>query len=53
MTEMGEQAKKNDNAEELDLSFGPRFCNICDHEAEDGYQLDVHHWTEHEDDDQV
>ena len=55
---MEEQAKKNDliedvanNAEDLDLSFGPRFCNMCDQEAEDGYQLDAHIWTEHEDDD--
>ena len=59
ISEMEEQAKKNDfiedvanDAEDLDLSFGPRFCNMCDHEAEDGYQLDAHHWTEHEDDDQ-
>ena len=44
ITEMEEQAKKNDviedianNAEELDLSGGPRICNICDHDAEDGY----------------
>ena len=56
---MEEQAKKNDlvedvanNAEDQDLSFGPRFCNMCDQEAEDGYQLDAHIWTEHEDDDQ-
>ena len=41
---MEEQAKKNDvienfanNAEELDLSVELRFCNICDHDAEDGY----------------
>ena len=25
---------------------------MCDHEAEDGYQLDAHIWTQHEDDDQ-
>ena len=34
--------------EELDLSVGPRYCNKCEHEAEDGYQLDAHIWTEHD-----
>ena len=57
ITDMEEQAKKKDiedvanNAEDLDLSFGPRFCQMCDHEAEDGYQLDAHSWSEHEDED--
>ena len=37
--------------EELDLSFGPRYCSKCDFEAEDGYQLDGHFWSEHDDSD--
>ena len=39
------------NTEELDLSFGPRYCSKCDFEAEDGYQLDGHFWSEHDDSD--
>ena len=34
---------------ELDMSFGPRYCRKCGYEAEDGYQLDGHIWSEHED----
>ena len=52
---MEDLSKKNDivevhekGIEDLDLSFGPRFCDKCDHEAEDGYQLDAHHWSEHD-----
>ena len=36
---------------ELDMSFGPRYCIKCGYEAEDGYQLDGHIWSEHEDTD--
>ena len=38
-------------AAELDMSFGPRYCVKCGYEAEDGYQLDGHLWSEHEDTD--
>ena len=34
--------KCTEEAEELDLSFGPRTCEKCGYEAEDGYQLDGH-----------
>ena len=43
----------DEDSEDLDLSFGPRYCNICGHEAEDGYQLDGHLWSEHEDEDDL
>ena len=59
IVELEEQAKKNkimdvskEENEELDLSFGPRFCKKCDFEAEDGYQLDGHFWTEHDDEEE-
>ena len=52
ITEMEEEAEKNtkveiveNKAEDLDLSFGPRYCKKCDHEAEDGCQLDAHYWS--------
>ena len=51
--ELEEQAKQSNLREDpvdLDLSFGPRYCKICGHESEDGYQLDAHIWSEHEDD---
>ena len=41
------------DTEDLDLSFGPRYCNKCGYETEDGYQLDGHLWSEHEDEDDV
>ena len=30
-------------------SQGVRCCVICDYEAEDMYDLEAHHWSEHED----
>ena len=30
-------------------SQGVRYCVICDYEAEDMYDLEGHHWAEHED----
>ena len=38
-------------ADDLDMSFGPRYCKKCGYEAEDEYQLDGHVWSEHEDSD--
>ena len=38
------------SSEDLDSSQGVRFCNRCDFEAEDRYDLDGHIWTEHEED---
>ena len=49
IAEMEDLAIVNKDSEELDLSFGPRYCKKCGHEAEDGYQLDAHHWSEHDD----
>ena len=47
-------AWKNDqNSEALDLSVGPRFCSKCDYCAEDGYDLDGHFWSEHDDDESI
>ena len=43
------ESGKNQEADELDMSFGPRYCKKCGFEAEDGYQLDGHLWSEHED----
>ena len=51
VTEMQELAVVEKDCDELDLSFGPRYCKKCGHEAEDGYQLDAHQWTEHDDGD--
>ena len=31
--------------------MAPIYCENCGHEAEDGYQLDAHYWTEHNGDD--
>ena len=36
--------------DELDMSEGPRYCDKCDYQAEDGYDLDAHSWSEHEED---
>ena len=30
------------------MSAGPRFCRKCDYQAEDGYDLDGHFWSEHD-----
>ena len=47
-------AWKNDqDSEPLDLSVGPRFCSKCDYCAEDGYDLDGHFWSEHDDDESI
>ena len=43
--------KGQEEAEDLDLSIGPRFCRKCDYQAEDGYDLDAHFWGEHDDTD--
>ena len=41
-----------EETEELDLSFGPRYCKKCGYEAEDGYQLDGHFWIEHDEEEE-
>ena len=56
VVELEENSKQKNVVEgrcddELDLSFGPRYCKKCDFEAEDGYQLDGHFWAEHDDSD--
>ena len=55
VAELEEECKQNvaagEGDDELDLSFGPRFCKKCDFEAEDGYQLDGHFYSEHDDSD--
>ena len=51
VTELEKLATVEKDVEELDLSFGPRYCKKCGHETEDGYQLDAHHWSEHDDGD--
>ena len=38
----------NLDSDELDMSAGPRFCRKCDYQAEDGYDLDGHFWSEHD-----
>ena len=45
VTELEKLATVEKDVEELDLS------NKCGHEPEDGYQLDAHHWSEHDDGD--
>ena len=39
----------NLEGDELEMSAGPRFCKKCDYQAEDGYDLDGHFWSEHDD----
>ena len=49
------QSKKHgwpQNRDNLDMSEGPRYCNKCDYQAEDEYDLDAHTWSEHDDDDE-
>ena len=41
---------KDQTPVDMDMSEGPRYCQTCDYEAEDGYQLDAHTWSEHDDD---
>ena len=41
------------SSEELDLTVGPRFCNKCDYQAQIGYELDGHFWSENDEDDSV
>ena len=48
VTEMEELEEIEKDSEELDLTFGPRYCKKCGHEAEDGYQIDAHYWSEHD-----
>ena len=50
---MGENHGWSDDQknEEFDMSIGPRYCNRCDFEAADGYELDGHVWSEHDDQD--
>ena len=51
VTEMEELEVDEKDTEELDLSFGPRYCKKCGHEAEYGYQLGAHRWSEYDDGD--
>ena len=34
--------------EEFDLDYGPRYCDKCEFEAADGYELEGHIWSEHD-----
>jgi len=38
------------SSDDLDYSAGPIDCKRCDYQAEDGYDLDGHKWSEHEED---
>ena len=40
----------NQSSEDLDYSAGPVDCKRCEYQAEDGYELDGHRWSEHEED---
>ena len=40
----------NQSTGDLDYSAGPIDCKRCDYQAEDGYDLDAHRWSEHEED---
>ena len=42
----------DEKTDDMDIrceSQGVRYCMICDYEAEDMYDLEAHHWSEHED----
>ena len=46
----------DEKTDDMDISCesqGVRYCVICDYEAEDMYDLEGHHWAEHEDVDVV
>ena len=45
------ESENHQKADDLDMSFGPRYCKKCGYQTEDGYQLDGHVWSEHEDSD--
>ena len=30
------------------MDYGPRYCDKCEYEAADGYELDGHIWSEHD-----
>ena len=34
--------------EEIDMDYGPRYCDKCEFEAADGYELEGHIWSEHD-----
>ena len=36
------------NPEDWDMSYGVRYCTMCDYEAENGYEFEGHKWSEHE-----
>ena len=38
------------SSDDLDYSAGPVDCKRCDYQAEDGYDLDGHRWSEHDED---
>ena len=40
----------NQSSDDLDYSAGPVDCKRCNYQAEDGYDLDGHRWSEHEED---
>ena len=40
----------NQSTDNLDYSSGPIDCKRCEYQAEDGYDLDGHRWSEHEED---
>ena len=40
----------DEKSEAVDMSFGPRYCEQCNYEADDGYHLDMHTYAEHEQD---
>ena len=37
-----------EDMDETSSSQGARYCVICDYQAEDMYDLEAHHWSEHE-----
>ena len=44
------EEKKLEEDDNLDYSSGPVDCKRCEYQAEDGYDLDGHRWSEHEED---
>ena len=42
---------KEKESVDLDSSQGIRYCSICNYEAEDMYDLDVHTWDKHDEED--
>ena len=45
--------QKDQERDELEMSAEPRLYRKCDYQAQDGYDLDGHFWSEHDDEEKA